>query len=323
MNTRRAGVLLGLLGIVWACAPAMGGTIRADRSDSAYLSLADLYPSVGRIDTVARGGAYIGSGTLIGSNWVLTAGHMADKVTTMTFTIGGSTYSADQWVSYPTWKGNLGAGNDIALVHLSSSVSGIAAAQLYTGTSELGQVATFVGYGMTGTGLTGATVFDGQKRAGQNVLDAYYGGSGSKILMSDFDSPGKASDSHYGSSTPLNLEYLIAPGDSGGGVFIDVGGTSYLVGVNSFGIAWDRNIDSDYGDGMGVTRVSSYADWIDSILTGGIPAPSGGGGKGSGGGGKKGHDLEIGGTTAVPGPATLLLLLGGLPLAGGLRRRMR
>src|SRR3954453_338858 len=56
---------------------------------------------------------------------------------------------------------------------------------LIFGIGELNNAATEVGFGMTGTGSTGATSFDGLKRAGQNTVDAMYRSAdgGARILL--------------------------------------------------------------------------------------------------------------------------------------------
>lgn len=290
---------------VWAHA----GVVRDDRADSLYQSLAasSAYAGVGQFVGTTSSYGFSASGTLIASDWVLTAAHVVDQATSLTFKIGGNSYAASQWAYYSKWTGDLAAGYDIALVKLSSS-PGIAPATRYTGSNEIGAVGTAVGYGKTGTGLTGAVTFDGLKRAGQNVLDRYYSSRNNNILMSDFDSPSNPSESSFGSSTPINLEYLIAPGDSGGGLFIDSGSGPMLAGVHSFGSARDGLVDSDYGDMSGDTRVSAFNSWIDSIMSGGS------GGTGGGGKGGKGRPFTADGyadavwMTAVPEPASLLLL---------------
>ncbi len=101
---------------------------------------------------------------------------------------------------------------------------------LYTGTSEFGQVGTYVGFGLTGTGLTGYGTLDNQKRAFQNVIDGSFGNP-SILLGSDFDNPHSTADSGFGSAIPLLLEGCVTPGDSGGGVFIMEGSQYYLAGV--------------------------------------------------------------------------------------------
>ena len=284
------------------CASAFGGVERADRLDQAYLNMGALsqYASVGRVDGATTSSSFLASGTLIASDWVLTAAHVVKGATSLQFTVGGVKVSADKWVANPSYTGTLTNGYDIGLMHLSTPVLSISPAGRYTGSRELGTVGTSVGYGKTGTGLTGATTLDFQKRGGQNMVDAYYPGRGtSRIIMMDFDNPTKPADSSYGSSTPLNMEYLIAPGDSGGGLFADFGGVTKLIGVHSFGWAkLDGVMDFDYGDVTGDTRVSVFNSWIDSVITGGSTL-------GSTAVGKMALGLQA---TSIPEPASLLML---------------
>jgi hypothetical protein len=235
---------------------------------------------------------------------------MVSGATGLKFTVGGNTYTGSSWVYNPLWNGNVALGYDIGLVKLSTPVTNVKPAVRYTGSSELGQVGTMVGYGMTGTGKTGATTFDGKKRAAQNVIDGTYGSNG-RILAVDFDNPKNKRDNVYGSATPLNLEGLISPGDSGGALFIDSKSGPLLAGVISFGAAWDGRVDSDYGDIGGFMRVSKLNSWIDSII--GTSSLLSGAALATGPGGSAFS------TAAVPEPATLALL--GLGLAAVAARR--
>jgi MYXO-CTERM domain-containing protein len=58
----------------------------------------------------------------------------------------------------------------------------------------------------------------------------------------------------------------VAPGDSGGGVFITIDSQTYLEGVISFVAAADGNANSDYGDASGFGRVSAFMPWITSAI---------------------------------------------------------
>lgn len=304
-----------VLGAMSATA-AQAGVIRHDRLDSQYLNLGSKFANVGRIITSTPGGNYLGSGTLIGSQWVLTAGHVVDDVTAATVTFGSTAYKASAWYSHPNWTGNVSTGYDIGLFRLSAPVSGITPAQRYYGTSELGKAATIVGYGRTGTGLTGATRTDQKKRAGTNRVDTTT--ASGRVLLTDFDNPQRSADSAFGSSLPLDLEYMIAPGDSGGALFIDVTVNNlmrkYLAGVTSYGTARDGIINSDYGDIGGFMRVSSLNGWIDAVLAGRLTSGAGAG--------TQSAFLRMADEVAVPEPGMIGLFgLGALGVFAARRRR--
>jgi hypothetical protein len=262
-------LLLGLTPLI-----LRAGTIRDDRNPRDYLRLGASpdFASVGLIEGTDRDDEdFSASGTLVARNWVLTAAHVVEDADSLDFTIGGKTYSSIRNIAFPRWTGDLYDGYDIALVKLDSPVKGIVPARRYAQRDERGSVATIAGFGDTGTGKTGDTGrYDGRKRAGQNVLDVLEGDNRktSRLMMIDFDSPRNWRDSSYGSSTPLNLEYLIAAGDSGGGVFIDDGHGPALAGVTSFDASFDGDTDASYGDTAGFTRVSVFNRWIDNVIGG-------------------------------------------------------
>ena len=268
---QKACCLIGALSMLIVVSTANAGTIRHDRNDSQYTALAAQaqYAAVGDL----LGPGFRCSGTLIAPGWVLTAGHCLDggvDPTQMSFNLGdsggGLHFGAQSFLAptYTNFNDSVLKGDDIALLKLATMETTVAAATLYNGAGEIGQIGTAVGYGRTGTGLTGDTLASGTKRAGNNVVDvngSVFGWS-ANILMVDFDNPDNANDSSLGSTNPLDLEYSTAPGDSGGGQFMDFGAGAVLVGVTSLGASFDGNTNADYGDLAGYTRVSAHYDWI-------------------------------------------------------------
>ena len=283
------------------------GVIRNDVADSFYTNLAaqSVYDSVGFLTWSEGTSGYIASGTLISPEWVLTAGHVvggtnnsgagiSEMIFGLSSSYDGMGVSAEEWIPYTGWSssgGNLWNGVDLGLVRLSQPITSVAPAQIDFSTSPVGLLGTNVGYGRSGLGTGGMTTAAGTKRAGQNMIDARGGmvttmGSGTllnlngispTVLFQDFDHPTNLVASSMGSAIPVAQEYLIGSGDSGGGLFMDVGGVTKLVGVHSFLASLPYPLDTtganaDYGDLAGSVSVQSFENWI--FTTTGVPEPS-------------------------------------------------
>ncbi len=287
-------------------------TIRDDVADSNYIAL-------GAQSTYQAAGEFTGGfgGTLIAdpsglNEYVITATHLvvADLIVpgSTTFTIGGNTYNIASVTSAPNYN-STDQENDLSIVRLSSPVTGVTPVAYYTGNLELNQTITMIGYGLTGTGLTGATGGAGTRRGANNVIDVLDASTISSSLPStsylfDFDNPSGTSNSlsslntggvAHSSPTALPLEGALASGDSGGGQFATIGGTLYLVGVNSYIAAPSGNPDAtnpngSYGDIDGATRVSDFSSFI---------------------------------AQTVPEPGSATLLLAGAGALGSVRRRSK
>jgi secreted trypsin-like serine protease len=57
------------------------------------------------------------------------------------------------------------------------------------------------------------------------------------------------------------MEYGIAPGDSGGPLFVD----GRLAGINSYTASPRSYTRSQYGEESGHTRIAVYRDWIERV----------------------------------------------------------
>lgn len=243
--------------VLTSVASVQAGTIALPAARPSHVTLADhpAFAGVGMVDMqTPAGDRFVASGTLIGSQYLVTAAHVVDRAAELSFNIGGRTYEAQRWAIHPRWYGNFNNGTDIAIVRLTQPVTGVTLAPLHRRQRELGKVATIVGYGRGGTGRNGATLTSGTKLAGQNRIDLF-SGSRDRLMLTDFDNP--ATTAHA-----LPLEFQPAPGDSGGGLFI---GTQ-LAGVVSFLSATDGITDAGFGDTASYVRISQHLAMIDQAL---------------------------------------------------------
>lgn len=278
-----------LVPLAFAATPrfAQAVVIRSDVPDARYLTSAEGLPAL----------AYIpdeGHGTLIAPQWVVTAAHavtsMRDEPSSSYVVIAGKRRDVDDVVFYPdyqaaasNWKtlfdqmktadlpswmlrydAAMGSMHDIALLHLKNSVRDVAPLPVYRGRAEVGQIAEIYGAGATGTSVTGAAdnaPHRGALRHAENRISA----AKDQWIRYVFDC----------GATALPLEGVIAGGDSGGPVLINVRGTLTLAGLahGMDGSTDDvRHVRAGSfhpgvcGQTYASTRVSFYAKWIDQTM---------------------------------------------------------
>jgi hypothetical protein len=183
------------------------------------------------------------SGTLIGPDVILTAGHCVDDPSTAGYLIWfGTVLSetdpgfvfatfADTVAPHPGWDGTLEGGNDIAIIRTVDVVP-IEPRPVNTRAiraSDVGDPVRLVGWGITG----GGEADQGVKRAVLSRLDDY---DAELVVVG-------------------NPDTNTCSGDSGGPAFMTLDGEEVVVGVTSFG---DANC-AMYGAS---TRVDAYLDFI-------------------------------------------------------------
>jgi hypothetical protein len=259
-----------VLSLFFASTPAQAGLFNTTEA----LNASDEYAADPMFDSVGfmyyNNGSFWdrgGSGVLIAPDWVITAGHnllIDGSISQLRFYTGLDLFSgnyqytaADSWYVYPGYVDNAipGTNVDLALVHLSTPITDIAPAVLFSGQDQSGTLMYMAGYGVPGTRDSGVQTFDAVKRAGSNFADFDTAFAQDQYWVSSF--------STLGSSDVQALEWQSTPGDSGGGWFATIGGTTYLVGINCF--------EAEYYSYSGALRVSPYDEWISSTTQ--VPEP--------------------------------------------------
>lgn len=229
------------------CSMSIGGTTDPKKSDELYINYGNEFSCIFRIRCVTNTGiVYHASAVAIDDNWILTAAHVLVNSNDVTVLVGDDLIKIDKIISHKKFiESNYGY-YDIALCHVVKSFDLNTYPKLYTKKDEVGKICSITGFGAYGTFETGSIKTDGKKRAGLNRIDSV----DRQLLIS---TPSKSN-----SKDNTELEYMIANGDSGGGLFID----NKLAGINSCVMATDKVTNSNYGDEAGHIRISEFVEWI-------------------------------------------------------------
>lgn len=226
------------------------GTIDPNVSDQKYIKYAEGFNYVGKLCGVYDDGKnFCASAVAIDDHWIVTAAHVVKNSNECYLTIEDRVLCIDRVIYHKEFdKDELGR-CDIALGYSEKKIGLKFYPQLYDKDDEVGKLCSIAGYGITGTFKSGANKSDLKMRAGSNRIDSIF----RQTLV--------CSASTRCSRNATELEFLIASGDSGGGLFID----GKLAGINSFVMSDDKP-DSTYGDECCHTRISVFKEWIRSII---------------------------------------------------------
>lgn len=236
------------------------GTIDPGTPDSKYVEFGTKFHSVVKLysdikcdnpDCDVKVHTQHGSAVVIHPNWVLTAAHVvkgaANHVAILAEPAKHLEYKLPHIVVHPDFNDKTFGQHDIALCYSPRTIELEFYPALYAKDDELRKPITMAGWGFTGTFSTGARQHDGKRRGGQNVIS----GVQPRVLVCTARRLNK-----------FPLEFMIAPGDSGGGMFIG----DELAGINSFLMATDGKPDGTYSDESAFTRVSQYVEWVNEQM---------------------------------------------------------
>lgn len=232
---------------------AFAGTIDPSTPDAKYVEFGKQFPFVVRIANdidckkCDKAHPQHASAVIIRPHWALTAAHVIHSAKDDVLYVGEKPHKVVYKVHHKDYDEDTIGLHDIALCYTDEDFKLDFYVPLYRKTDELGKAVTIAGWGATGNFATGVTKSDQQRRAGHNLLTA----ASRSVVTCSPRAAGR-----------FPLEFMIAPGDSGGGMFIG----NALAGINSFLAHADGKPDGSYGDDSAFTRVSLYADWVDEQI---------------------------------------------------------
>lgn len=239
--------LIVLLSFLGQFNSTIGGTIDPTTPDSKYVDYGKDFHYVFKIcGTDEKGMKFCGSCVAIDSHHILTAAHVVENSKECHITINDKRYDLSEVTIHKSFTENQFGVGDIAIGYCENDFELDFYPELYDKTDEVNEVCCISGYGLTGTFLTGPIKSDNLRRAGSNIIHHI-----EKNML--ICTPSRRNHKDY-----TSLEFCIASGDSGGGLFIN----GKLAGINSCVMNNSRSPDSKYGDESGHTRISDFIGWI-------------------------------------------------------------
>lgn len=226
---------------------------------------------VGELGNVDGAGAFsfVASAVAIDPFWILTARHIDGNA----IRIDGKVYNAASGQDF------IDPDSDLRLIKVTSAIASYVP---LARTDAVGKVARLIGYGGTGTGITGNAYNvggpDGARHRARNVLDATEGISFDagqtpwNAYRYDLDDPNQAGNGY------VNGEGGVWFGDSGGAWVVDgASGGDELVAISSavYNPAFpDGGHENEFGSFGYGTRVLDRTSFIAQHVPGAVPEPA-------------------------------------------------
>lgn len=231
--------------LLLAGAGVRGGTRDPDTPDQKHLEYGSKFRCVAKISCFKAGKLQMASCVVVSPTTILTAAHVVDGTDRWTVTTDeGERHELAEVLCHPDFDEGVLGTVDVAVGRLSREILLDFYPPIYGGEDEVGRVVSIAGYGTTGTFAGGVNFSDGRKRGGSNTIDGVVRG----MLVCSVVGGKKTS-----------MEFLVAPGDSGGGMFIG----NDVCGIHSVVMCPPgRAPMSRYGDESGHTRLSQVRGWI-------------------------------------------------------------
>lgn len=261
-----------LLALLVASSSASAIVIRDDVEDSKYRITPSDFPALADMPGE-------GHGVLIAPRWVVTAAHAVTWQSEIRqVTVNGVARDVEELVIHPgykkppqvlldqalaTWdwtlfRAALAESDDIALIKLATPVADVSPLPLNKVDRESNEIVVIIGKGATGNGHTGYQFSDPHRtelRRAQNRVTSAHG----RWLCYSFDQPPDA----------LPLEGGSGSGDSGGPVLMRSGSGWHLAGLTSWADPQSTvRVPGRYGQISCNVRMSHYAGWVESVISG-------------------------------------------------------
>lgn len=227
---------------------ALSGTIDPNIPDQKYIEYGRKFKYIGKLcGSYTDNSLFCASAVVIKKHYIITAAHVVKGYKSCKISVEGSDYTIESFTWPEEFSTDIYGLNDIAIGFVKDPIKLDFYPELYDTDDELQKVCCISGYGLTGNFLTGAIKSDNNRRAGSNIVEEI----DRELLICK---PSKVND-----PTRTSLEFLIASGDSGGGLFID----GKLAGINSCVSGIGKNsTNSTYVSESGHTRISVHRRWI-------------------------------------------------------------